>query len=78
MLRLGVMIAASCAALAGCASMNVQGDAPPDDRIFTTGSHLPTRPGMGTNSVKTLGQPSIDEVMRGHVCAGGGPCGGAN
>jgi hypothetical protein len=78
MLRFGVIIAVAGAALTACSSMNVQGDAPPDDRIFTTGSHLPTRAGMGTNSVKTLAQPTFDQVMRGQVCAGGGPCGAGN
>jgi hypothetical protein len=78
MLRVGVIMVAASTAFAGCASLNPQGDAPQDDRIFTTGSHLPNRAGMGTNSVKTLGQPTFDQVMRGQVCAGGGPCGSAN
>jgi hypothetical protein len=77
MLRLAVIIAATCAALAGCGSMNVQGDTPQDDRIFTTGSHLPSRAGTGTNSVKTLAPPTFDQVMRGQVCVGG-ICGQAN
>ena len=31
--------------MAGCSSMNVQGDVPTDEPIYTTGSHLPTRSG---------------------------------
>lgn len=77
MLRLGVIIAAACATFCGCASMNMQGDAPQDDRIFTTGSHLPTRAGTGTNSVKTLAPPTFDQTMRGQVCVGA-VCGAAN
>jgi hypothetical protein len=78
MLRFGVIIAATCIALTGCASMNVQGDAPQDDRIFTTGSHLPSRAGSGTNSVKTLAPPTFDQVMRGQTCVGAPSCGGGN
>jgi len=77
MLRLGLITAAACAAFAGCASMNMQGDAGQDDRIFTTGSHLPSKAGLGTNAVKTTGQPTFDQVMRGQVCSGGGACGAA-
>jgi len=61
--------------MAGCSSMNLQGDAPADEPIYTTGSHLPTRSGgASSQSVKELGAPTIDQTMRGQVCVGG-PCG---
>jgi len=63
------------AGMAGCSSMNLQGDAPADEPIYTTGSHLPTRSGgASSQSVKELGAPTIDQTMRGQQCVGG-PCG---
>ena len=61
--------------MAGCSSMNLQGDLPADEPIYTTGSHLPTRSGGDSSqSVKELGPPTIDQTMKGQVCVGG-PCG---
>jgi hypothetical protein len=73
MLRNGVIVAATCAALCGCSSMNLQGDLPADEPIYTTGSHLPSR-SANSNSVKSLAPPTIDQVMKGQQCVGG-PCG---
>ncbi len=73
MLRNGVIVAAACAALCGCSSMNLQGDLPADEPIYTTGSHLPSR-SANANSVKSLAPPTLDQTMRGQVCVGG-PCG---
>jgi hypothetical protein len=76
MLRYGVIVAAACAALCGCSSMNLQGDLPADEPIYTTGSHLPTRSGgASSQSVKEMAPPTIDQTMKGQVCTGG-PCGG--
>ena len=76
MIRLGVILAATCAALFGCSSMNLQGDAPADDPVYITGSHLPSR-SANANSMKSLAPPTIDQVMRGQQCVGG-VCGAAN
>ena len=76
MLRNGVIVTAACTALCGCSSMNLQGNLPADEPIYTTGSHLPSR-SANANSVKSLVPPTIDQVMKGQVCVGG-VCGGAN
>jgi len=78
MLHNGVIVAVACAATCGCSSMNLQGDAPPEDRVFVTGSHLPSKAGTGANSVKTLAPPPFDQTMRGQNCVGGQLCGAGN
>lgn len=76
MRHLLLIVAFLGAGLAGCQQMNVQGDQGQDDRVFTTGSHLPSRAGANSGqSVTTLGAPTIDQTMRGQVCGGGGACG---
>ena len=73
MIRYSMIVTAVGVALCGCSSMNLQGELPADEPIYTTGSHLPSR-SANANSVKTLAPPTIDQTMRGHVCVGG-PCG---
>jgi len=62
------------AALAGCSSMNLQGDAAADEPIYTTGSHLPSR-STNSNSVTVLQAPAPDQGARGVPCVGGTACG---
>ena len=70
-----LLVAILGVATAGCSSMDLQGQAPADEPIYTTGSHLPSRSGgASSQSVKELGAPTIDQTMRGQTCVGG-PCG---
>ena len=69
MYRFILLIAILCAGMAGCTPMNVQGDQAPDDRVFTTGSHLPSK--ANSNSVTVYQPPPPDQAARSTPCVGG-------
>jgi hypothetical protein len=75
MIRNILLFAILGAGMAGCSSMNLQGDQPADEPTYVTGSHLPSK-SANSNSVKSMAPPTIDQVMKGNQCVGGA-CGGA-
>ena len=68
--RWGLIIAMSCAAFAGCSSVNQPAGQSTgtqttlgDDPTYQVGSRIPVKP--GTNSdVKTMDKQSVDNMMR--------------
>ena len=56
MIRDILVVAILGAGMAGCSSMNLQGDLPSEEPVYTTGSHLPSR-SANSNSVKSMAPP---------------------
>jgi hypothetical protein len=77
--RCSLFIAAFCAAITGCASVDQQarqGAATQDDKDYVTGSRIPVKTGTTSSTVKTTSdRAEIDKMMtpNDRRAAAGGP-----